>query len=53
MHSRAAAKRHLDDLDDMALVALGPASATRRPFRLIMQRHNRQLYRVARSVLGE
>jgi RNA polymerase sigma-70 factor (ECF subfamily) len=51
MQSATAAKG-LDDLDDRALAAL----ALRREeaaFRLIMQRHNRRLYRVARGVLGD
>ena len=50
MHSKAVAT-NLDDLDDEALVAL----ARRRDeaaFRLIMQRHNRRLYRVARGIVG-
>jgi RNA polymerase sigma-70 factor (ECF subfamily) len=50
MHSAMVTKA-LDDLDDKALVAL----ALRRDeaaFRLIMQRHNRRLYRIARGVLG-
>ena len=52
MQSRIAASPLLDDLDDLALV-----ERARRhdgaALRLIMERHNRQLYRVARSVLRE
>ena len=52
MQSRIAASPLLDDLDDPALV-----ERARRhdgaALRLIMERHNRQLYRVARSILGE
>jgi RNA polymerase sigma-70 factor (ECF subfamily) len=50
MHSAKVA-RHLDTLDDRALVALA-SQRDEAAFRLIMQRHNRRLYRVARSVLG-
>src|SRR5829696_4253105 len=42
----------LDDLDDEALVKLACARDGV-ACRLIMQRHNRRLYRVARSVLGD
>lgn len=50
-HTAVAASR-LDDLGDMALVerARHRDSAA---FRLIMQRHNRRLFRVARSVLND
>jgi len=50
MHSAAVAK-DLDGLDDGALVALA-LQRDEAAFRLIMQRHNRRLYRVARGVLG-
>lgn len=50
MHPARAAK-DLDHLDDKALVALA-LEREEAAFRLIMQRHNRQLYRVARGVLG-
>ena len=50
MHSAAIAK-DLDGLDDGALVALA-LQRDEAAFRLIMQRHNRRLYRVARGVLG-
>jgi RNA polymerase sigma-70 factor (ECF subfamily) len=50
MHSATVAD-HLDTLDDGALVALA-CQREEAAFRLIMQRHNRRLYRVARSVLG-
>jgi RNA polymerase sigma-70 factor, ECF subfamily len=43
--------RDLDDLDDRGLVALA-LQRQEAAFRLIMQRHNRRLYRVARGVLG-
>jgi RNA polymerase sigma-70 factor (ECF subfamily) len=52
MQLGAAAAPQLDDLSDMALIE----RARRRDdaaFRLIMQRNNRRLYRVARSVLGD
>jgi RNA polymerase sigma-70 factor (ECF subfamily) len=42
----------LEDLDDRALVALA-LQRDEAAIRLIMQRHNRRLYRVARSVLGD
>ena len=52
MQSGIAVTPLLDDLDDLALV-----ERARRhdgaALRLIMERHNRQLYRVARSVLRE
>jgi RNA polymerase sigma-70 factor, ECF subfamily len=51
MQTAAVAAVRLDTLDDRALVELargGDGTAVR----LIMQRHNRRLYRVARSVLG-
>ena len=52
MQSGIAVTPLLDDLDDLALV-----ERARRhdgaALRLIMERHNRQLYRVARSVLLE
>jgi RNA polymerase sigma-70 factor, ECF subfamily len=51
MQTAAVAAVQLDTLDDRALVELargGDGTAVR----LIMQRHNRRLYRVARSVLG-
>ncbi|MBF9234573.1 RNA polymerase sigma factor [Microvirga alba] len=52
MQSGAAAASRLDDLSDMALVerARGRDGAA---FGLIMQRYNRRLYRVARSVLRD
>jgi RNA polymerase sigma-70 factor, ECF subfamily len=50
MHSTTVAD-HLDTLDDGALVAM-TCQREEAAFRLIMQRHNRRLYRVARSVLG-
>ena len=50
MHAGAVAK-DLSGLDDRALVALS-LQRDEAAFRLIMQRHNRRLYRVARSVLG-
>jgi len=50
MHSALAAK-DLDDLDDRALVALA-CQREEAAFRLIMQRHNRRLYRVARGIVG-
>jgi RNA polymerase sigma-70 factor, ECF subfamily len=51
MHS-ATAEKDLDHLDDRALVAL-VLQREEAAFRLIMQRHNRRLYRVARGVLGD
>jgi RNA polymerase sigma-70 factor, ECF subfamily len=52
MQTATVAAGRLDDLDDAALVRLaqGRDGAA---VRLIMQRHNRRLYRVARSVLGD
>ena len=50
MHAGAVAK-DLSGLDDKALVALS-LQRDEAAFRLIMQRHNRRLYRLARSVLG-
>jgi RNA polymerase sigma-70 factor, ECF subfamily len=50
MHSVAVTK-DLDHLDDGALVARA-SQRDEAAFRLIMQRHNRRLYRVARAVLG-
>jgi RNA polymerase sigma-70 factor (ECF subfamily) len=50
MHTARAAK-DLDHLDDKALVALA-LDRDEAAFRVIMQRHNRRLYRVARGVLG-
>jgi RNA polymerase sigma-70 factor (ECF subfamily) len=52
MQSGIAATPSLDNLDDMALVE----RARRQDgtaLRLIMERHNRGLYRIARSVLGD
>jgi RNA polymerase sigma-70 factor, ECF subfamily len=46
-----AVTKDLDHLDDGALVARA-RQREEAAFRLIMQRHNRRLYRVARSVLG-
>ncbi|MCB8819298.1 RNA polymerase sigma factor [Microvirga rosea] len=51
MQSQAVAVR-VEDLDDKALVELA-RGRERAAFRQIMQRHNRQLYRVARSVLRD
>jgi len=52
MQSGLAAAPRLDDLDDLALVErIRHRDGT--AFRVIMQRHNRRLYRVARSVLGD
>lgn len=51
MQSAAVATR-LENLDDGSLVALA-LQRDEAAFRLIMQRHNRRLYRVARSVLGD
>src|SRR4051812_37904273 len=42
---------HLTSLDDMALVSHARAGNSD-AFRMIMQRHNRRLYRVARGVTG-
>jgi RNA polymerase sigma-70 factor (ECF subfamily) len=42
----------LDELDDLALVERA-RNRDGAAFRLIMQRHNRRLYRVARGVLGD
>src|SRR4051812_36368858 len=47
----ARAAKDLDHLDDQALVALA-LDRDEAAFRVIMQRHNRRLYRVARGVLG-
>jgi RNA polymerase sigma-70 factor, ECF subfamily len=52
MRSGAVAASRLDDLDDMALVELAQ-HRDQAAFRLIMQRHNRRLYRIARSVLRD
>jgi RNA polymerase sigma-70 factor (ECF subfamily) len=52
MQTAAVAAERLDVVDDRALVELargGDGTAVR----LIMQRHNRRLYRAARSVLGD
>jgi RNA polymerase sigma-70 factor, ECF subfamily len=51
MQSATVAHR-LEDLDDGALVALA-LQRREAAVRLIMQRHNRRLYRVARGVLGD
>ena len=51
MRSVAVAAR-LEDLDDDALLELARVQDGN-AFRLIMQRYNRRLYRVARSVLGD
>jgi RNA polymerase sigma-70 factor, ECF subfamily len=51
MQSATVAHR-LEDLDDGALVALA-LQRQEAAVRLIMQRHNRRLYRVARGVLGD
>jgi RNA polymerase sigma-70 factor (ECF subfamily) len=48
----AAVAARLEDLDDPSLVALA-RQRDGAAFRLIMQRHNRRLYRVARSILGD
>jgi RNA polymerase sigma-70 factor (ECF subfamily) len=48
----AAVAVELDDLDDARLVALARQRHAG-AFRLIMQRHNRRLFRVARSVLAD
>jgi len=52
MHSGTALTPRLDILDDMALVARARLR-DEAALRLIMERHNRQLYRMARSVLGD
>jgi len=52
MHSGIALTPRLDILDDMALVARARLR-DEAALRLIMERHNRQLYRMARSVLGD
>jgi len=52
MQTQAAATTGLDGLDDGALVERA-RSRDGAAVRLIMQRHNRQLYRVARSVLHD
>lgn len=52
MQTLAVATIRLDDLDDVAL-AERARNRDGAAFRLIMQRHNRRLYRVARSVLGD
>jgi RNA polymerase sigma-70 factor, ECF subfamily len=51
MHTAVIAQR-LDDLDDAALVARA-GQRDGAAFRVIMQRHNRRLFRVARGVLGD
>src|ERR671913_1560464 len=51
MQSATVAHR-LKDVDDGALVALA-LQRREAAVRLIMQRHNRRLYRVARGVLGD
>jgi RNA polymerase sigma-70 factor (ECF subfamily) len=51
MQFEAVAAR-VEDLDDEALVALARGSE-KAAFREIMQRHNRRLYRIARSVLRD
>lgn len=51
MQTAAVAVERLDDLDDRALVEQA-RHRNAAAIRLIMQRHNRRLYRVARSVLG-
>ena len=48
----AIVSHRLEDLDDRALVALA-LQRDDAAVRLIMQRHNRRLYRVARGVLGD
>jgi RNA polymerase sigma factor (sigma-70 family) len=52
MQSRVAAAPRVDDLNDMALVQRA-RNQDQAAFRLIMQRHNRRLYRIARSVLRD
>ncbi|HZH52867.1 MAG TPA: RNA polymerase sigma factor [Microvirga sp.] len=52
MQTAAVAIGRLDDLDDRALVERA-RNRDAAAIRLIMQRHNRRLYRVARSVLGD
>lgn len=52
MQTAAVAATGLDGLDDVALVELA-RNRDGAAVRLIMQRHNRRLYRVARSVLDD
>ena len=52
MQPRFVVKPQLDNLDDLALVERARCRDGA-ALRLIMERHNRQLYRIARSVLGD
>lgn len=52
MQNAALAATRMDGLDDNALVERA-RNQDGAAFREIMQRHNRQLYRVARSILGD
>jgi RNA polymerase sigma-70 factor (ECF subfamily) len=52
MQSGTAITPSLDNLDDMALVERAKRQDGA-ALRLIMERHNRQLYRIVRSVLGD